>query len=224
MSTKKETVPDERMLFQCPICSLGLTTRINLKNHVAAAHEGKTPFSCRICNKTFSEKYSMENHIRRIHEGRKLYSCPKCDKGFTQASNLKLHIKTIHEGKKPFECEFCDFKFAHKIQLRKHTELVHHSQRFLNKRKCDISDQNEMAEELEFENRVSCDNVKIELLENAVHEKKKPLQCQNRQSEAASSFYDGSLESSIEMLEKQIEDEANTNLAYESNDLEHCSN
>ena len=194
------------MLFQCPICSLGLTTRVNLKNHVAAVHEGKTTFSCRICNKTFFEKNSMENHIGRVHEGIKPYSCPKCDKGFSWTSNLKLHIKTIHEGKKPYECEFCDFKFAQKIQLRKHTESVHLSQRFLKKRKGDISDQDKVAEELEFENRVTCDNVKIELLENAVHESKNP---------------GGSLESRIEMLEKQIEDEPNTNLA---NDLGYCSN
>ena len=194
------------MLFQCPICSLGLTTRVNLKNHVAAVHEGKTTFSCRICNKTFFEKNSMENHIGRVHEGIKPYSCPKCDKGFSWTSNLKLHIKTIHEGKKPYECEFCDFKFAQKIQLRKHTESVHLSQRFLNKRKGNISDQNKVAEELEFENLVSYDNVKIELLENAAHESKKP---------------GGSLESSIEMLEKQIEDEANTNLV---NNLGYCSN
>ena len=212
------------MLFQCPTCNLGLSTRINLKNHVAAVHEGKTTFSCHICNKTFFDKNSMENHIGRVHEGIKPYSCPKCDKRFSWTSNLKLHIKTIHEGKKPYECEFCDFKFAQKIQLRKHTESVHLSQRFLNKRKGEISDQNKVAEELEFENRVSCDNFKIELHENTVHERKKPLQCQNRKSEASFSLYDGSFESSIEMLEKQIEDEANTNLAYESNDLENCSN
>ena len=211
------------MLFQCPTCNLGLSTRTNLKNHVAAVHEGKTTFSCRICNKTFFEKNSMENHIGRVHEGIKPYSCPKCDKGFSWTSNLKLHIKTIHEGKKPYECEFCDFKFAQKIQLRKHTESVHLSQRFLNKRKGDISDQNKVSEELEFENRVTCDNVKIELLENVVHERKKPSQCKNREPEVTSSVYDGSLELSIEMLEKKIEDEANTNLAYESNDLAHCS-
>ena len=166
----------------------------------------------------------MENHIGRVHEGIKPYSCPKCDKGFSWTSNLKLHIKTIHEGKKPYECEFCDFKFAQKIQLRKHTESVHLSQRFLNKRKGDISDQNKVSEELEFENHVSCDNAKIELLENAVHEKEKPSQCQNSQSDASFSFYDGSLESSIDMLQKQIEDEGKTNFAHESNDLENCSN
>ena len=32
-----------------------------------------------------------------------------------------------------------------------------------------------MGEELESDNLVSCDNVKIELLENAVHESKKPF-------------------------------------------------
>ena len=37
-----------------------------------------------------------------------------------------------------------------------------------------------MGEELESDNLVSCDNVKIELLENAVHEIKKAFQCKNR--------------------------------------------
>ena len=166
----------------------------------------------------------LENHISRVHEGIKPYSCPKCPKKFSWTSNLKVHIKTIHEGKTPFECEFCDINFAQKIQLRRHTKSVHFSQRFLNKRKGVISDQNEINEELEFENRVSCDNVKIELPENAVHEKKKPSQCKNGESEGSFAIYDGSLDSSIEMLEKQIEDEENTNPAYESNDLEHCSN
>ncbi|KAJ1490153.1 hypothetical protein T484DRAFT_1778017 [Baffinella frigidus] len=50
---------------------------------------------CPQCEKGFSTAGNLKEHIAAVHEGKKPHVCPQCDTAFSQASTLKRHVETV---------------------------------------------------------------------------------------------------------------------------------
>ena len=68
------------------------------KVDMRSVHEGKKSFNCSICSMHLSSKRNLENHVAGVHEGKKPYSCLQCTKSFYGKLVLKQHIETVHEA------------------------------------------------------------------------------------------------------------------------------
>ena len=84
-------------LYECKSCKKSLSSRRNLKNHIASVHKGEKPYKCEICNRSFPQKYPLRRHIDSVHNGKKPYTCENCDEKFSQKNSLQRHILTFHE-------------------------------------------------------------------------------------------------------------------------------
>ena len=65
-----------------------------------AESEGKLkPNECAICSKILSSRTNLRRHIATIHlVTPKRQFCPLCDKSFTRKDNLKIHAKKAHDN------------------------------------------------------------------------------------------------------------------------------
>ena len=69
----------------------------------------KNEFSCELCNKRLSSKYNLKTHIASVHEKKKRvrkkpFQCDICCAYFCSKGVLNTHITSVHEGKKEFQC------------------------------------------------------------------------------------------------------------------------
>ena len=109
----------------CTICNARLSTKDNLRHHIASIHEGKRPHQCKVCTKSFSKNSDLNIHVKSVHQGIKPFNCETCNSNFARRGDLKRHVDTVHEGIKPFQCEHCKRKFKHKIDLKRHIVSQH---------------------------------------------------------------------------------------------------
>ena len=154
--------------FQCSICSVELTSKRNLDNHVLSVHEGK--FKCLVCNVELSSKRNLENHIKSVHEGKKVnfakrkskdcdidnitikQECLDSSEELDKEKLLPLLTKTeppnsddseeyFHEWEKiPYQCLFCDKNFSTLHYMNRHVQNVHEEGKKKFKHKCSLCD------------------------------------------------------------------------------------
>ena len=121
--------------FSCELCNKRLSSKYNLKTHIASVHEKKKrvrkkPFQCDICCAYFCSKGVLNTHITSVHEGKKPFKCSSCNFGSVSNVCLNRHISSVHEGKRPFQCSICNKSFSEKGSLKKHISTVHEGQKF----------------------------------------------------------------------------------------------
>ena len=77
-------------LQTCPICGTNFSFKPQLKNHIAAIHDGKKPNNCTICNYASFTKAKLKKHIKSVHDRKKPYECSACKKTFSQKEKIFL--------------------------------------------------------------------------------------------------------------------------------------
>jgi len=137
--------------IQCPLCSKPLTSRRNLRSHMAYLHNAEgSPHVCQECGKAFPTLQSLRKHHDSRHVGLKQFKCDQCPKEYGTKQMLKDHLdskhtdikypcatcgksfgsksllrghETIHSDFKKFGCEECDKRFRTKEKLRNHQSV-----------------------------------------------------------------------------------------------------
>ena len=89
--------------MKCDICDYSFSQKDNLQRHLASVHEKKKPFKCDNCDYSFSEKGSLKKHLESVHEKKKPFKCDTCDTIFTRQTSLKRHILKNHITEKKLE-------------------------------------------------------------------------------------------------------------------------
>lgn len=119
-----------------PLCTVRLSGKRAMDDHLNRAHEGYAPYQCRICKKKCRRQNEMAAHMVIRHEtGEKKFACVKCEKRFCLEDNFERHMK-LHEieGIKPLVCDVCDARFENEEKLNRHSET--HDPR--NKFRCQV--------------------------------------------------------------------------------------
>ena len=100
--------------YQCNLCQLRFTSKLDIGKHVYSAHKMK-PFRCDKCHEYFAQKDTFEAHVKicmENHSGKpspeKSYECKICQKRFTRKFDLKKHSITAHKVKLSYKCQYCD--------------------------------------------------------------------------------------------------------------------
>ena len=63
-------------LYQCSICKICLTQRIDLENHFVTAH-GHEKYQCEDCSLLLDTIEELTQHYSAIHEEKQFYTCNK---------------------------------------------------------------------------------------------------------------------------------------------------
>jgi len=98
--------------FQCEVCSVQLSTKHYLKEHLRT-HSQDRPIKCEICGKTFQVKANLRQHMKTHKE--KCEVCKICDKRFARRGQLISHMQ-CHER----VCQICEKVFESRSDLEKH--------------------------------------------------------------------------------------------------------
>ena len=162
-----------RKTHVCEICEKSFRRKDHYQKH-KAVHEVK----CDICDYSFSQKDNLQRHLASVHEKQKPFNCDNCDYSFSEKGSLKKHLESVHEKKKPFKCDTCDTIFTRQTSLKRHILKNHITEKKLENihAKTDI---NMIRKTHVCE---ICDKVfrrkNHYQKHKAVHEGKKPFQCE----------------------------------------------
>lgn len=94
--------------------------------HLKRRHKVK-PSVCNECGKSFLVKLQLENHMRAAHGEQKKFVCTECGKAYHQESLLRKH-QTAHTNQRLFHCLQCDKSYKDKPNLAKHIKRAHLSE------------------------------------------------------------------------------------------------
>lgn len=113
----------------CPTCGLVLSSKGNLKSHIASVHEQKESFKCSVCDKGFKYNSSLKRHINRFHNNNNTEECKHCHKLF---KNMNSHVAICSN---PFrlnihKCAICSKTFKEKRYLKEHVRYAHEDARY----------------------------------------------------------------------------------------------
>ena len=90
-------------------CLLSATAlKAALIRHILVVHERKKPYVCEFCGHACSEKIQLKQHVQSAHEGKKPekpYMCEFCTSCFSQRVGLKCHISRVHKGNNHYKSE-----------------------------------------------------------------------------------------------------------------------
>ena len=120
-SSESESDDEEKNKKTCPFCFKTFHSKLNMKCHRNAHHDGSKRHKCINCDKTFASKTSLNYHVQKNHAEGTMISCKKCGKDFSDLKTLKLHEKSHDPGKKKiFKCGDCNKIFGSSSNLRRH--------------------------------------------------------------------------------------------------------
>lgn len=135
--------------FTCPVCGKVISTKGNLKVHLAT-HRPKGKYECDICGRIFKTQCNLHRHksyhggiqypcgvCGRVystnstlrahsitHSDLRPHKCPLCDKTFKRNQDLKFHINQ-HTGARPYQCPYCPKAFASSGNCFSHRKRMH---------------------------------------------------------------------------------------------------
>ncbi|ODM90784.1 putative zinc finger protein [Orchesella cincta] len=117
---------DNRKKYSCSQCSMLLSSKDTLTQHIRLVHEKSKYFTklCNTCKKPFPTNTELSRHMR-THTGEKPYQCLFCDRCFSLSKNLNTHILAIHLKEKPYFCKDCPYSFSSVGSLKYHVRKVH---------------------------------------------------------------------------------------------------
>ena len=118
---KAKSIQERR--YKCEDCDFSTNQKHNLKDHVAALHEGIVLYRCSVCSdyKTYHKK-SVESHIKNNHKDsratiiktelreKRKYNCEECEYSTDLLQLLKGHRDRKHNKLVRFQCSLCDYK------------------------------------------------------------------------------------------------------------------
>ena len=110
------------LYFYCDECSIRKSTKLGLKYHKIAVHEG-VRYPCEKCELSFSSRDSLKNHIRTKHEGRGI-KCEQCHHKSRSLAQLKEHVEAVHQGIK-YQCDHCGLNTRRARDLKRHRRNKH---------------------------------------------------------------------------------------------------
>uniref|UniRef100_A0A5S6R396 C2H2-type domain-containing protein n=1 Tax=Trichuris muris TaxID=70415 RepID=A0A5S6R396_TRIMR len=110
--------------YQCPMCSVPVHSRHNLRIHFLTKHQDTLYFSCHKCSYRCKRKFELSQHMI-THSPQKHYSCDFCQKKFKKQYSRTLHMRTAHSNKKAYECHLCCRRLQQGIQLTNHLKNAH---------------------------------------------------------------------------------------------------
>ena len=84
------------------------------------------PFVCELCSMALSAKAHLDNHIAVVHKKVKPHKCENCPYRAANERDMARHIKEVHEKVKPYMCNLCPYRAGRKILLAKHLTKMHH--------------------------------------------------------------------------------------------------
>ncbi|XP_036326370.1 zinc finger protein 236 [Rhagoletis pomonella] len=113
-TTKRRT----RQTYICLVCSKQFRGRNDLRRHMLI-HSDERPFKCEQCGKCYRQAVNLRNHIASAHESHRQFACPQCPKMFALKGRLRLHMR-LHSGEKPYACTQCEKRFARGGHLQQH--------------------------------------------------------------------------------------------------------
>ncbi|XP_053667564.1 zinc finger protein ZFP2-like [Anopheles marshallii] len=119
--------------FQCRICTLRFSTRINSLTHERKMHRYKLKRMERKqgnnghAKRKVPDKRNKPNNIKassKAAEKLAQYGCEICGRKFTAKKNYTRHLM-IHTGEKPYKCDRCDRSYRQSGELKKHRTIQH---------------------------------------------------------------------------------------------------
>ena len=91
------TVHKDHTMFQCDHCDFNTEKHSNLQSHIEKVHETITiQCPHKDCEHQVKTKVGLKMHVKAVHEGAKRFPCPHCDYDGTLEVNLKSHIIQNH--------------------------------------------------------------------------------------------------------------------------------
>ncbi|XP_044735334.1 zinc finger protein 729-like [Chrysoperla carnea] len=112
--------------YKCEKCPKMFYELSALGIHLKRRHKVK-PSVCGECGKSFLVKLQLENHMRAAHGEQKKFVCSECGKAYHQESLLRKH-QTAHTNQRLFHCLQCDKSYKDKPNLAKHIKRAHLSE------------------------------------------------------------------------------------------------
>ena len=87
---------DHENKYLCDKCDYKATKTFNLRQHIAAIHEG-VRYSCEQCDYKATTPSNLKQHRKCRHEGVK-YPCDQCTYIASQPFSLHYHVKSNHRN------------------------------------------------------------------------------------------------------------------------------
>ncbi|KAK7096666.1 uncharacterized protein [Littorina saxatilis] len=116
---------------RCTQCGASFTTKVNLREHMDAAHPTPKTYKCTLCSASFAKPNGLTFHLRRAHNGA-MFSCGECGRQFRRLTQIKQHQLSAHtERERPHVCELCNKGFYHKGGLSDHMRRHTNTRPFL---------------------------------------------------------------------------------------------
>ncbi|ELT95520.1 hypothetical protein CAPTEDRAFT_186090 [Capitella teleta] len=115
--------PNNRVIYQCEICSFKALRKYYLTKHMKGTHKGifSAGFTCKICGKEFQKLSGLQTHQIR-HKVDK-HQCQKCGFKCSVWKTYLQHMNTEHEGWRMHSCPGeCGFKAGDRGSLNKHAK------------------------------------------------------------------------------------------------------
>ena len=158
---KHMEIVHEGKVYYCSQCPESFQTMVRLKGHVAMVHDRSQLFQCPTCKNEYITEKAMKEHIAFAHEKTQGVTCDVCLKIYPNKFQLNRHVRGVHEGVR-HECELCSKSFSDRSVLKRHIEAVHEGKDVTVK--CPICNKS-------FHPGGLGKHI------NAVHEKKRPHEC-----------------------------------------------
>ncbi len=105
---------------QCPLCGIGVASKVTLVHHLCSIHLTTYLFPCEHCNTCFNNAADLASHVSNSHSKKKIV-CYHCDYSTVNKSRMQIHV---HRHTTGLKCSSCDKGFLMKCALLKH-QLLH---------------------------------------------------------------------------------------------------
>lgn len=105
---------ENEQIFNCPECSVALTTQSELETHMSEhtkQQDENAKKVCKVCKK----------HMKKT---KTVYKCLKCGKRFAKRALLRRHLKKHHRVPQ-YKCTKCKASFRVADKLKQHTAFKH---------------------------------------------------------------------------------------------------
>ena len=112
---------------QQPFCSLGFTSLLLYKEHVALDHGDDITFKCPVDECHFIEEVAAKfvTHLWRVHRTIFVYKCSNCSFQSKSQEDFVDHCMADHSNLSPFKCYFCPKQFTEEADLLHHHKEAH---------------------------------------------------------------------------------------------------